>query len=135
MHTRQAQQLFHQRFGEVDWASAPFTTVWDDLEKALQAINVSETHTMRSKILLAVWGQIPALDSRFREVFKATGGFWERRPFPANVLNRVREKYVECWRQEIEAAPDEWKHTSGGNRIPDARLIDIAFWSHAGMTR
>ncbi len=127
-----AQELFLQQFFEVDdWRTTPgFTAVWNDLGGALRDVCVTDTHIMRSKVLLAVWGQMPALDERFSRTFMAKWKFWLKRPFPANVLNTIRQAYTEEWRQEIEAVPEDWKHTLAGNRIPDARLIDIAFWYH-----
>lgn len=63
LSTPQAHELFGQRFPEVDWKASMFTTVWNDLGSALREIGVSMTSTMRSKILLAVWGEMPALVS------------------------------------------------------------------------
>jgi len=130
LSTPHAQELFQEQFHVVDWSAMPFTVVWNDLENALHQVDVSATSTMRSKILLAVWGQMPALDTRFYRTFTATWDFWAVQPFPGNVLNAIRQRYLEAWRHEIDEAPDDWKHTTGGNRIPDARLIDIAFWYH-----
>lgn len=127
--TTHALQLFQMQFHEVDWRARPFTAVWQDIGRALQQIDVSPTETMRSKILIAAWGSIPALDSRFNGVFKAS---WRcsRRPCLADMLSLVRQRYEHDWRDEIKSTARELTHTRSGNRIPDARLIDIAFWYH-----
>jgi len=127
--TPEGEQLLQTHFGVVNWRHPPFIRVWNDLGEALREIGVSDTETMLSKVLLAVWGEMPALDSRFNRVFKATWDV-ERRPPLAGVLDCIRQRYAETWQNEIQAAPDAWKHTSGGNPIPDARLVDIAFWYH-----
>jgi hypothetical protein len=127
--TPEGRQLLQTHFAAVNWRQPPFTCVWNGIGEALRKIGVSDTEIMRSKILLAVWGGMPALDDRFNTVFKATWDF-ERRPQRSRVLDYVRQRYAETWQSEIQAAPNTWKYTSGGNHIPDARLVDIAFWYH-----
>lgn len=127
--TAQGQELLQTDFATANWMHPPFASVWNDVGTALREVGASDTETMRSKILLAVWGGMPALDSRFNTVFKATWGV-QRRPPRCQVLACIQERHAETWRNEIESAPDAWVYTSGGNRIPDARLLDIAFWYH-----
>jgi hypothetical protein len=123
-----AADLFAVSFTEAVWSQKPFVSVWEDLGEALRQIAVSDSAIMRSKILLAVWGEMPAFDTQFANTFKATYGFLSGKPH--KMLNRLREAYLATWQSEIRDVPEPWRLTAGGNRIPDARLLDIAFWYH-----
>jgi len=131
IRTPEGEQLLETGFSAANWIEPPFTCVWNDIGTALREIGASDTEIMRSKVLLAVWGEMPALDSRFNRVFKATWGC-QRRPRLGRTLASVQQRYAETWRNEVQAAPDAWRYTSGGNPIPEARLVDIAFWYHCG---
>jgi hypothetical protein len=124
IHTPAMTALLGTRFEAVDWTQSPFMDAWADLGTALGKCDLSQTETMRSKILLAIWGEMPAFDERFRKVFLDTF------QVPASVprLRLLQDAYRTHWKAEIATLRDELKHTLRGHRIPDARLIDIAFW-------
>ena len=101
---------------------------WRQLREGLAKHNVSTTATMVTKILMGLWGEIPAFDRYFREVHRKVFGSWHEHTMP--VLRELQDAYHESWKPALKGLEPPYTHTRRGqsNRIPVARLIDMGFW-------
>lgn len=100
------------------------------IERNLAELDVSSTHTMITKILMAITGQTPAFDSFFIDTFRKKVGGFSGNIFKS--LIRLNKKYKEEWVKEIKRLDSKYKHNylDIGIDTPSARLIDMAFWTY-----
>jgi len=103
--------------------------VWRQLSAALKQWEVSTTDTMLTKMLMGLWGEIPAFDKYFRATYQRVFGHW-RAARTMNILRPLWQAYRQEWKPALDALGDEFTHTRRGhhNPIPVARLIDMGFW-------
>lgn len=110
-----------------------------DLAFELDSRKVSPTYTLVTKILLALWGQVPAWDAKVKNAFTAylkptshhlsqptKAGY----SLPFDLLLDLQKNYNNQWKQDFFTLRDQYQitRTSGQNPIPPARLIDMALW-------
>lgn len=105
-----------------------YDQVWTDLRAALIPAGISEV-TLVSKVMMGVWGCIPALDTNFRKTFKdlsttrSERGAW-------NKGNRLALAMLhEVWREhrdEIERVRSSYPVWSLATREPTARELTCA---------
>jgi len=104
------------------------SSIWRQLQAGLNKHGVSTTDTMISKILMGLWGEMPAFDTSFQKTYRHVFGTWPGRV--RDVLRQLYDAYEKVWQEEINSLPSILKHTQRGhwNPIPVPRLIDMAFW-------
>lgn len=103
------------------------------LRKELKRKRISSTETLITKILMASWGHTPAYDSYFVRTYRKY-----LKPLPGDYFNsllKLNGEYKTVWKNELDRLKaTKYAKTKRGNRIPNARLIDLAFWQiDAGM--
>jgi len=57
---------------------------------------------------------------------------WKRGDNYFDYLLALREGYEKYWKNNINSLEEKYIKTQKGNRIPNARLIDMAFWISRG---
>ena len=102
-------------------------SVYDAIEKALIERKISGSETMITKILMTVWGQTPAFDRYFVKTYRE---YFPPKPVDYfKALKKLSDVYNENWKQALQKLDKEQAYTTAGNKIPVARLIDMAFWN------
>jgi hypothetical protein len=96
------------------------------LDYELERMGISNTDTMITKILMASWGHTPAYDSYFKKTYRKY-----LKPLPGDYfksLLKLKDEYKTNWKSRFDCLEAKYAKTKGGNSIPHARLIDMAFW-------
>jgi len=108
-----------------------YEKISDELTKeSAEKERISGSITMVTKILMACWGHTPAFDRFFEVTYKELREElgWKRGDDYFDCLLTLKKGYEEYWKNEIDALEAPYTKTIGGNNIPNARLIDMAFW-------
>jgi len=101
---------------EYEWYGLAWDIFWD------------YKHDMMTKILMAIWGEIPALDRYFVAGYRKHVGALPGRTI--EMMLKLKRKYETDWREELANLPAKCRHTRRGpkNLIPVVRLIDMGLW-------